>query len=179
MRKLFITMFIMVSSVIYTNAQIQSATLQASGLTCSMCSNSIHKALIKLPFIDSVRANIKTSSFDIQFKKELQVDIDQLRKTVEGAGFFVAGLTVNTSVPAQTIEKDAHIELDGRLFHFLNATGQSIAGPISFQIVDRGFVPAKTFKMNRKLTGMSCYKTGVTESCCSQAAGRRIYHVII
>jgi copper chaperone CopZ len=179
MNKLIMTILIMVQFVFLSQAQIQSATLQASGLTCSMCSNSIHQALVKLPFIETVRANIKMSSFEIAFKSNEQVDIDAMKHAVEDAGFFVAGLSLRTRISSITLEKDAHLELDGRLFHFLNAAGQSVDGNVTFQIVDRGFVPAKTFRKNSKLTSLACYQSGRTGTCCSKEAGRRLYHVII
>jgi copper chaperone CopZ len=179
MKNFIMTMMFMVQLSFITQAQIQSATLQASGLTCSMCSNSIHQALVKLPFIQTVRANIKLSSFEIAFKSNEKVDIDAMKNAVEDAGFFVAGLSLRTKVSDVKLDKDAHIELDGRLFHFLNAAGQSIDGEVSFQIVDRGFVPAKTFKKNSKLTSMACYQSGRTGTCCAKESGRRLYHVII
>lgn len=40
-------------------AQISKVTLQASGLTCSMCSNSINKSLRSVDYVEKVMANIK------------------------------------------------------------------------------------------------------------------------
>ena len=76
------------------NAQVKTVTIQASGLTCSMCSNSIFKALKTLDFVEKVDPNIKTSSFDISFKPGADIDFDKLKAKVEGAGFFVANLTL-------------------------------------------------------------------------------------
>ena len=84
-------------------AQVKGVTLQASGLTCSMCSNSIFKALQKLDFVDKVDANIKTSSFEISFKPNAVVDFDKLKAKVEDAGFFVANFTVTYNFNALAI----------------------------------------------------------------------------
>ena len=51
--------------VIQTNAQFSSANLQAAGLTCAMCTKAINKSLEKLSFVQSVEADIKSSSFNI------------------------------------------------------------------------------------------------------------------
>jgi copper chaperone CopZ len=51
-----------------TTAQVSKVTIQASGLTCSMCSNSINKSLKTIDFIQNVNPNIQTSSFEITFK---------------------------------------------------------------------------------------------------------------
>jgi len=76
-------------------AQVKGVTIQASGLTCSMCSNAIFKALKTVDFVDQVDANIKTSSFEITVKPGTTIDFDKLKGKVEDAGFFVAGFTVN------------------------------------------------------------------------------------
>ena len=68
---------------LHATAQIKKVSLQASGLTCSMCSNSIFKALKTLDFVDNVEANIKTSTFAITFKQGAKVDMDKLKKKVE------------------------------------------------------------------------------------------------
>ena len=47
------------------NAQFKSAMLQASGLTCAMCTKAINKSLEALPFIQTVKADIKNSAFNI------------------------------------------------------------------------------------------------------------------
>ena len=83
-------MFIAVLFSVAAKAQITKVTIQASGLTCSMCSNSINKAIKSLSFVENVNANIKNSSFDISFKPNEVVDFDKLKKKVEDAGFLVA-----------------------------------------------------------------------------------------
>ena len=75
-----------------SNAQFSKAELQATGLTCAMCSNAINKALQAVPFVQSVRSDIKNSSFKITFKENQAVDIDALKQAVEDAGFSVGGL---------------------------------------------------------------------------------------
>lgn len=73
-----------------TQAQVTKVYLQASGLTCSMCSNSINKALKTLDFIDKVDADIKNYTFEISFKANSIVDFDKIKKKVEDAGFSVS-----------------------------------------------------------------------------------------
>ncbi|NDF99832.1 MAG: copper chaperone, partial [Chitinophagia bacterium] len=43
-------------------AQFSQAKLQATGLTCALCSKAIHQALEKLPFVQKVSAQIKESA---------------------------------------------------------------------------------------------------------------------
>lgn len=93
------TFFFLIAGIISlaANAQVSKVSIQASGLTCSMCSNSINKSLKTIDFVENVNSNIKTSSFEITFKNGSNVDFDKLKKKVEDAGFTVANFvaTVN------------------------------------------------------------------------------------
>ncbi len=163
-------------------AQIRTVNLQASGLTCSMCSNSINKALNTIDYVTNVKANIKNSSFEISFKPGAKIDFDLLKKKVEDAGFHVAKLTAVVNFDNEKIENDRHINLNGLVLHFLNVTDQQLNGEKTIQVLDKGFVSSKDFKKNAQYTKMECYKTGVTGSCCTSSglvAGTRIFHVTI
>ncbi|MEO8771348.1 MAG: cation transporter [Ferruginibacter sp.] len=163
-------------------AQITTVTLQASGLTCSMCSNSINKALKSLDYVEGVKANIKNSTFEISFKQDAKIDFDQLKKKVEDAGFHVAKMNANIRFNNVEVADDNHVKVDGMVFHFLHVKGQTLNGEKTIQVLDKGFVSAKEFKKNEAFTKMDCYKTGVAGSCCAKdgiASGSRIYHVTI
>jgi copper chaperone CopZ len=166
---------------IYTNqAQLISAKLQASGLTCSMCSNAINKALKTLPFVEKVESVISTSSFILHFKPGTNADFDAIKDKVEDAGFFVAALTVTLQMPTLSIEKDTHAEVLGSMFHFLNNKSQTLEGIKKIQVLDKGFVPQKTLTKNNALTSMPCFTTGKVGSCCSKGTGtKRVYHVMV
>ncbi|MEJ7586327.1 MAG: heavy-metal-associated domain-containing protein [Ferruginibacter sp.] len=164
------------------NAQVKKLSLQASGLTCSMCSNAIYKSLKTIDFVQQVEANIATSTFDILVRPGSKVNFDQLKKKVEDAGFFVAALNATISFKDVAIVNDGHIELDGNTFHFLNSKDQVLNGEKTVRVLDKGFLPAKEFKKNNRLTLMECYKTGVAGACCVKdglVAGTRIFHVSI
>ena len=87
-----------------THAQVKSVSLQASGLTCSMCSNSINKALKTLDFIEKVDADIKTYTFKISFKPNSVVDFDLIRK-IASAG------TAKLRVPRAAAEERPGVRL--------------------------------------------------------------------
>jgi copper chaperone CopZ len=71
---------------------IKKVTLTASGLTCSMCSKAIFKALSKLDFVEEVKVDIEKSIYILTFKTGKKVDIDQIKLAVTGAGFGVQSL---------------------------------------------------------------------------------------
>ncbi|MFN8245139.1 MAG: heavy-metal-associated domain-containing protein [Ferruginibacter sp.] len=163
-------------------AQVTGISIQASGLTCSMCSNAIRKSLQSVEYIDQVKANIKQSSFDITFKPGVAVDFDLLKKKVEDAGFFVASFRVNLNVNGLEVKNDRHAVLLGYNFHFLKVKDQKLSGPQSFRVLDKGFLPAKEYKKNQSLTEKACYLSGYAGPCCSidqVPSGGRVYHVTI
>ena len=65
-----------------TTAQIKSASLTASGLTCSMCSRAIYKSLLQVSTIKNVQVDIKNSKYNIQFKENVNVILDDIKKAV-------------------------------------------------------------------------------------------------
>ena len=83
-----ILLFIAIAFSVATHAQVTKVSLQASGLTCSMCSNSINKALKTLDFVLKVDADIKTYTFEISFKPNADIDFDMIREESGKCRFF-------------------------------------------------------------------------------------------
>lgn len=179
MKKIFLAIAILFS--LTSNAQVTKATLTASGLTCSMCSKSIYEALKKVNTVESIKANISESSYSIVFKKDVPVDLDDLKKAVEGAGFFVAKLKVSVNFNNAEIKNDAHIMAGGLNFHFLNVQDQTLSGEKVLTVLDKNFVTAKEFKKYESYTKMKCLETGVMAEfgADKSSIGTRIYHVTI
>ena len=164
------------------SGQVKEVTLQASGLTCAMCSNAINKALQKLPFAAKVQPNIKESSFTMLFKEGAAVDFDAIRKAVEGAGFSVAKMQVKAHFSGVNINNDSHVAFQGTTLHFLGVQQQTLSGEHTFEIVDKKFVPDSVYKKYAGSTKMECVKTGIMENCCSKDnknTATRIYHVTV
>lgn len=180
MKKLIFGLLLFVG--VSANAQFSKATLQASGLTCSMCSKAVKNALEKVPFVDKVQVDIKNQQYNLTFKAADKVDIDALGKAVEDAGFSVASLKVTAAVNNLQVQKDDHIEIGGHNFHFLNSNGKQLNGDVTFSVVDKLFVSAKDFKKYAAMSKMACVQTGRMANCCAKegvADAARVYHVII
>ena len=129
-------------------SQVTSVSLQASGLTCSMCSNAINKALKTLDFVEAVNPNIKTSTFEITFKPNNTVDFDKLKNKVEDAGFFVSKFLATVVFNNVQVRGNAPVTVGDKTFKFLNADNISLNGEKQIRLVDKGFVSAKEFKKN-------------------------------
>ena len=124
-------------------AQFSKAKLQATGLTCALCSRSIHQALDKIDFIDSVQPELKTSSFDIRFKEGIDVSVEAIRLAVEDAGFFVGGLTlVLTRNLSSTERSDRRFQQGAVSYQLLEdwKEGESL------QVIGKGFLVEKELK---------------------------------
>jgi copper chaperone CopZ len=163
-----------------SQAQFRKATLQASGLTCAMCNNAINKALKGLPFVSSVKSDIKNASFEIEFKEKSDADIDAIRKAVEDAGFFVAKLKLTGNFENVTVKNDEHVLISGRTFHFLEVSDQVLNGEKTLTLLDKNFLTAKEFRKMSSATKMACLQTGnMTSQKDGAAASTRVYHVTI
>ena len=179
------TVIILFISIIFSfgsHAQFKKATLQASGLTCAMCTKAISTSLQELPFVQSVKADIKNSAFNIVFKEAAKVDIDELKKAVEDAGFSVAKLKLTATFDHVVVKNDEHVLVNGNTFHFLNIKDQTLNGDKEIMLIDKHFVSSKEFKKYSARTGKECIQTGKAAQCCIKdgiAANSRIYHVTI
>lgn len=163
-------------------SQFLKATLQASGLTCSLCSKAVKVALEEVSYVQEVKVDLKTQEYSIAFKENTDPDFDALKKAVGDAGFSIASLKVTGNFPDITVQKDKHITIAGKNFHFLNGSNQHLKGENTFTIVDKGFLSAKDFRKESSASKMECVQTGKAGSCCSKegfSTDARVFHVKI
>ena len=144
------TIFLLIALAfsVATNAQVTKVSLQASGLTCSMCSNSINKALRTLDFVDKVDADIKRYTFEISFKPNSSVDFDMIKKKVEGAGFTVSGFVATILFNNVQVMNGQPITIEDKTFYFVNTNDQPVSGTREVKVLDKGFVSPKEYKRN-------------------------------
>lgn len=178
MRKLIAIITLALAAVCPAVAQPQSAKLVASGLTCSMCSKAIYKALEKVSYISAIDVDIEKSSYEIRFKPGLDIEPDEMKKAVEDAGFFVASLQLEVKMDGVPVKNDAHVTIGGATYHFVKVPEKSLNGDVKLTLIDKNYLPAKARKKFDKYTNMKCYETGVAEACCVHSGKtNRIYHV--
>ncbi len=170
MKKIFFILSVLFA--VSGQAQITKATLQASGLTCALCSKAVYKALSAVSFVEKVEPNIQQSTYELVFKKGASVDPDVLSKAVVDAGFSVSMLKLTAHFADVQVQNDTHITVNNQVFHFLNVPVQTLHGDKTITLLDKNFVTAKEYKKYGKSTAMKCYETGVM-------AGERVYHVTI
>ena len=139
-------------------AQISKVSLQASGLTCSMCSNAINKSLKTLGFVDKVDADIKTYTFEISFKPGTVVDFDMLKNKVESAGFTVCSFVATIHFDNLKVTSNQSLVMQNKTLLLLGVPDQVLNGEKQVKLLDKGFVSAKEFKKSASLVSCpQCY----------------------
>ena len=138
--------FVLVGSI---NAQIKSAEVLASGLTCSMCSKAIFKALSQLDFVDTVKVNIETSVYQLSFKKDSAVKIEGIRDAVYDAGFAIAKLSITADWKDKTTVKDLVFNDLGYQFKWQTKVNKSLSNHQKVFIINKDIQPVNgTYLLN-------------------------------
>lgn len=147
--------------------QVQSVSLQASGLTCSMCSKAIYKSLLKVRSVAKVTEDIEHSSYTIAFKANEKIVLDDLKKAVMDAGFSVARMEVKANFDHVGIPKDMPLVYNDISFVVIGASKQELNGEQMLMVIDKDFLSEKERqKYAHLMEGKS-------------ASSTRAYHVII
>lgn len=144
MKKVFL--FVVFFWAIGASAQVQKVNLQASGLTCAMCSKAIYKAVSAISFVDTVLVNIEASTYDIRFKSEATPQFDQIAKAVVDAGFSVANLTVVVNFNKQNVDKNGLLTLDGIQYKIMGTPPTTLQGSKKLQLIGKQYMLPKDFK---------------------------------
>lgn len=126
--------------------QISKASIVATGLTCSMCSNAINKQLYNLPEVDSILTDLNTNTFVVYLKKGNQLKPKALKESVEKAGFFIGSLVL--LVPSDNLKTDINntVILNGSAFILLNGVPLNSDEETKLKILDEGYVTKKEYK---------------------------------
>lgn len=150
----------------YLIAQFNRGKLQATGLTCALCSNAINKSLEELPFVQSVKSILKESAFEIQFKSGSLFNPDQVREAVEDAGFFVGELVLTGESSSIVVNENGLFQWGNNSYHLVSSSLRQLNGKIHLRVINKSFLTDKAFKKISSLVSDSCSQSG-----------QRIYHV--
>lgn len=172
MKSFKILLAVLAISINSVKAQFVKADLQVSGLTCSMCSKATEKSLRTLTFISDIKPDLNRNLFVVTFKKDASVNLDAISKKVQDAGFAVNKLTVSFNFDNLKINNDYHFNYAGNTYHFLNVKDETLNGLTPITVIDKGFVPASTYKKYAAQTTFACYKSGLM-------GNQKVYHVTI
>lgn len=127
-------------------AQVQKVNLQASGLTCAMCSKAIYKAVSAISFVDTVKVDIEGSTYEIFFKKDNTPDFDKIAGAVVDAGFSIAKFTAVVNFDKQAVDKNGLTTLDGIRYMIVSSVPTNLQGSKKLRLVGKQFMLPKDFK---------------------------------
>ena len=145
---LILTVILFVSVVV--NAQITKAELTATGLTCSMCSKATYKQLISIEAIEKVEPDLNNTAFLLYFKNGSAVNIGDVKKKVEDAGFSVGELVVVFNFKDQQAANNSSFTLDNNTYTFMDTKAGTLSGEVKVKILDKGFIVDKEYKQISK-----------------------------
>ena len=144
MKNIFTVFILLFAATSY--GQIKSVTLQASGLTCSMCSRAIYKSLQKVPSVDKVQEDIEHSSYHIQFKDSRNISLIDLKKAIIDAGFSVARMEITADFKNEPVGIDSTLKLNDLVFHFVDISNQTLNGEQKLLVLDKDYLLEKERK---------------------------------
>lgn len=129
-----------------TQAQTSKVEIQATGLTCSMCSNAINKQLKSLTEVDSIGTDLNTNTFTVYFKKDKEVEPKVLKNAVEKAGFFVGSMVLTTMFHTPTIEDNTVMKVGEATYTFIDIKTPVAHAEVKYRVLDKGYVTQKEYK---------------------------------
>jgi hypothetical protein len=137
---------VLVSVTLSSFAQIESVSLQAGGLTCSMCSRAIYKSLLKVPDVGKVEEDIEHSSYHVRFVHPEMTSLPALKKAVTEAGFSVVRMEIIVDFQHAPIGNDSTLKFNGQVFQFVHISNQVLNGRKQLLIVDKDYLLEKDRK---------------------------------
>jgi len=140
--------------------KISKADLQVNGLTCSMCSKATETSLKSLGFIETVTPDLDKNIFVLTFKKDQQVDVDQIRDKVQDAGFSIGELSATINFDQTVIDESGLAQAGNTVFKFTNAKGKTLNGPVTAKVLDKDFISSSAFKKNAAQLNLDSYQSG-------------------
>lgn len=89
MKKLIAVLSLAFVATLASAATAATQQLVVTGMTCSSCAASVTKAFKKNPEVTDVKVDVKSGKVVLTFKGEKTMTEDEVRKTVEEAGYQV------------------------------------------------------------------------------------------
>jgi copper chaperone CopZ len=151
MKKLLSIIILLFISTIATS-QIIRAELTATGLTCSMCSKATYNQLKSISEVEKVEPDLNNTTFIIHFKSNTSVNISNLKKKVEDAGFAIGELVVLFKLDRQVAENNTSFLLDNNTYTFMETKSSTLNGEVKLKILDKGYVVDKEYKKFSNMT---------------------------
>lgn len=143
MRKLLHILFLMLIGTCSAKADLLSIKIGINGLTCSMCSRTVEKSLLQLPFIDRVEMNLATTEARVLVKENFVISIKEIARSVKDAGFSVRSVRMEIDLKDVQISEDGVFYTHGLQFKWLGKITLTTSGPVFLLLIDQLYLPPK------------------------------------
>jgi hypothetical protein len=118
-----------------------------------------------LDFIGDIKADLNRNVFVLTFKKDVPVNLDQISKKVQSAGFFVNSLKATFDFENVKLSNNA-FSYAGDTYKLISGGDKTLSGPVAVTLVDKGFLSSGAYK---KYSALGADKVGTGH----------IYHIAI
>ena len=130
-----------------THAQLKKIDIIATGLTCSMCSNSIYKQLQSINGVEKVEIDLNKNLFTVILKNENTLTPKDFKDKVEEAGFFVGSMVLYIEYSNLLIDEGKQ----NGIYYFVDTKSQTLNGEKQVKVLDKGYVTGKEYKKLSKM----------------------------
>lgn len=135
------------SAATMAQPEVRSVMIGIDGLTCSACSFSTQRSIMKLPFVDSVAMELNTNIATVTLKKGKDVSVAELAQKVEEAGFSVRFITLVLQFSDFTAQEGACFTAAGQTYQFVGLTAtQKLNGTSSVKVIGKKYSQKLEFK---------------------------------
>ncbi|MFZ9847341.1 MAG: heavy-metal-associated domain-containing protein [Flavobacteriales bacterium] len=149
-------------------AQFSNAKIGVNGLTCSACSRSVEIALKKLPFVDSVKMDLKKTEAFVFFKNGAKVEMYKVAKAVVDAGFSVRFLNANYQFSNTIISDNLCVNIDGNNYTFIKTNQRNLSGSVNLKFIGENYMSK---------TDLNAYKALMKSTCSTNSKNVKYYFV--
>lgn len=146
---ILIACLVLIASV-KSYSQISKVEIVATGLTCSMCSNSINKQFKSMAEVESVSTDLNTNTFTIFLKENNSLTPKALKASVEKTGFFIGSMVLTINLGNVQIKQNLKVQQNSGTYVFVAGPDQSIKGSVQVKVLNDGYVTKKEFKKSAK-----------------------------
>ena len=129
----------------FSSAQFRAATMRIDGLTCSMCSNSVDKAIKKLDFVENVQMNLNSNIAEVVFREGIKVDIKRLAQAVKDAGYSVGYLNAAFYFDSLTISEGFSFLHDNDHYRFVSSDEKTLTGLVTLKFLGKIYQEKKEY----------------------------------
>jgi copper chaperone CopZ len=127
------------------HAEFTWVEVGVEGLTCSQCARSVELKVRKLDFVEDVKMNLRTTTMRVELKRDSGVDIIQIAKAVDDAGFSVGYVNAGFVFHQVEVEDGLCLRLNDVVFNFVKTGHRVLDGETILKFVGQPFLSGREF----------------------------------